>query len=73
MNETAYPIVDLDLTWIGVRDKFTTVLPWRMRKEISVGDLVWVTDGDIEDIEPRLFRITELMEDGTQATYVLAE
>ena len=70
MNSSDYPTAWLDLSLVGNSDLFTTYVPVGLRASIAEGDLVWVAD---DTVEPRLFRVTEVLDDGLFATYELAE
>ena len=65
----AYPTAYVDLTVYGNAERFTAKVAYDLIGKVHKGDLVFVTDGDVE---PRLFRIIQLLDHGRAARYELA-
>lgn len=66
---TEPPTAYVDLTVYGKATKFTA-LDGEVKDKVHPGDLVWVTD---YEVEPRLFRITEFLARGRVARYEIWE
>jgi hypothetical protein len=68
MHQPHIPELFLDLTIYGIVDDFVARLPLRTPAGLDVGDEVMVLD---DGVEPRRFRIAELLEDGEHARLVV--
>jgi len=66
---TDYPVANVDLTRVGLATKFTARLSRSIKDIARKGMLVWIGD---DDSDRRLFRITDILDDGKYAVYELA-
>jgi hypothetical protein len=62
----AHPTVWVDHTRFGITNRFTYKTPVDMISRLAVGELVWVTD---DDVEPYLCRVIALLNEGRSIRY----
>ena len=69
MTAETYPTAYVDLTVYGDAERFTAKVAYDLIGKVHEGDLVLVTDGDVE---PRLFCIAQLLDHDRAARCELA-